>query len=113
MFAVVQIGSSQHLVSPGQEVTVDYQGPTSSPTATFDRVYLVVDGQSILIGQPTVASIVVQAEILDHPKSPKIRVAKFKAKSRYRKVKGFRALQTRLRISHIGPAKPHAREIKN
>ena len=43
----------------------------------------------------------VSAEVVDNVKGDKIRIAKFKAKSRYRKVRGFRARLTKLKIIKI------------
>ncbi len=100
MFAVVKIGSSQHLVSPGQELLIDFQ-TGKTPKLSFDQVFLIVDKDQIMVGQPTVQKAVIEAEIVDQVKGQKIRVATFKAKSRFRKVRGFRPKYTKIKISKI------------
>jgi large subunit ribosomal protein L21 len=100
MFAVVKIGSSQYLINPGQELLVDFQGKSGSKL-TFDQVLLLVDDQVVTIGKPLVPGVVVEADVIDHPKGEKIRIGKFKAKSRYRKVRGFRPTYTRIKVTNI------------
>lgn len=67
----------------------------------FNEVLLLVDGKKVKIGQPLVKGAKVEAQIVDQVKGKKIRVATFKAKSRYRRVKGFRPLLTRVKILSI------------
>jgi large subunit ribosomal protein L21 len=100
MFAVVKIGSTQYLVNPGQELLIDYQTGKISKLS-FDQIYLIVDKDQILVGQPTVPKAIIEAEIVGQVKGDKIRVANFKAKSRFRKVRGFRPKYTKIRISKI------------
>jgi large subunit ribosomal protein L21 len=100
MFAVVKIGSFQYLVKPEQELLIDYQSEAKGKLV-FDQVLLVSDTDKVFVGRPTVAGAKIEAEVLEHPKGKKIRVAKFKAKSRYRRVVGFRPHHTKIRISQI------------
>jgi large subunit ribosomal protein L21 len=100
MFAVVKIGSSQYLVNPGQELLVDYLGKVETKL-TLDQILLVVDDQQVTVGKPLVTGILITAEVLGHPLGDKIRIGKFKAKSRYRKVTGFRPHYTRIKIIDI------------
>jgi large subunit ribosomal protein L21 len=100
MFAVVKIGSSQYKVSPGQEILVDFQGKDSSKIE-LNQVLLLSDEGKTIVGKPFIEKAIVSAEVLGHPKGEKIRVGKFKAKSRYRKFRGFRASLTKIKITHI------------
>ncbi|MFH1840779.1 MAG: 50S ribosomal protein L21 [Candidatus Shapirobacteria bacterium] len=99
--AVVKIGASQYKVTPDQEVTVDKLAGDKGQKLVLDQVLLIEDEGKITLGQPLVAGARVQAVIEEHFKGKKIRVSTFKAKSRYRKVKGFRAQLTRLKIEAI------------
>ncbi|OGV89706.1 50S ribosomal protein L21, partial [Microgenomates group bacterium RBG_19FT_COMBO_39_10] len=72
----------------------------------FDKILLLVDEKKKLLGQPLVKGVKVTAEIIEQFKDKKIRVATYKAKSRYRKVKGHRSQLTRIKISKISLAKP-------
>ena len=57
------------------------------------------------IGKPLLRNMKVTASIVEEKKAEKIRVIRFKAKSRYRKTIGFRALQTVLKIEKIETGK--------
>ena len=100
MKAAIKIGSSQYLVSSGQELTVD-RIASDTKKLVFDQVLLVIDDKQVQIGKPFLSQAKVTAEVIDQVKGPKIRVSKFKAKSRYRKTIGFRASQTKLKILDI------------
>ncbi len=101
MLAIVQIGSSQYVVRPDDIIQVDFLGKNKSQVV-FDQVLLVADGEQLLVGKPFVTPpMVVNAQVIDHPQGEKIRVGKFKAKSRYHKFIGFRAKYTRLKITDV------------
>ncbi len=93
MQAVIQIGSSQYLVSADQKLRVDRPEVTG--------VLAILDGDKTLVGTPYVDGASVKLKILGEVKGPKIRTATFKAKSRERKVRGFRAQLTEVLIEKI------------
>jgi len=64
--------------------------PRPKEKIVFKDVYLLVDGQDVKIGQPLVKGVKVTAQVVDQQKDKKIRVVKFKAKSKYRRVQGHR-----------------------
>lgn len=105
MQALVQVGPSQYLVSPGQEVLVDLQSQ-SEGQIVFDQVLLLVDDSQIQIGQPHLAGVQVTASVLGPVKGRKLRVSTYRAKSRSRRTIGFRPRYTRLKIDTISPSKP-------
>ncbi len=103
MKAVLRIGSSQFIVSPGQEILVDHQVGDAKELTYSDVLATFEDGQ-IEIGKPNVSGVTVLAQRIAEEKGDKVRVFKYKAKSRYRKHTGFRAQKTRLKIISIGSA---------
>ena len=100
-FAVVKTGGKQYLVKEGQEITVD-RLDSKEKTKTDLETLMTFDetGKSVDLGTPNLTKKV-QAEVLSHSKGEKIRVAHFKAKVRYRKVRGFRPQLTTLKIVKI------------
>lgn len=94
-FAVVRVCGKQYLVSEGTTITID-------KPSEIKEVLLYSDDSGVRIGTPLVEGILVKSEVVSSGLGPKIRVAKFKAKSRYRRVMGFRAKQTILKITQIG-----------
>lgn len=100
-YAVLEISGKQYRVSPQDTLTVDKLEFKAGTTAVFDQVYLLVNGGKVSLGTPLVKNTVVSAQILEHIKGPKIRVATYTAKSRHRKVKGHRQPLTRVKIVSI------------
>lgn len=100
-FAVVKIGSSQYKVTEGEELEVEKIDGKKGEILNFNEVLLFVEGDKIEIGQPTVKGLRIEGEIIDQIKGKKIRVATYKAKTGYRRVKGFRPLLTKIKIRKI------------
>lgn len=100
-YAVVKIGGSQYKVAEGDEIEVEKIEGDKGKTIEFDQVLLLVDEAKVKIGKPFIKGVEVKAKILDQFKGKKIRVATYKAKSRYRRVKGHRKQLTRVKISSI------------
>ena len=59
------------------------------------------NGEVVKIGTPSVQDVRVSGTIIGHPRGEKIRVAKFKAKARYRRVSGHRQSLSRVKIDEI------------
>ena len=93
MQAIVKIGSSQYLVEQGHKYIVD--------KPQIDQVLLVIDKDKVHIGQPEVKGAQVLIKDLGEVKGDKIRVSKFKAKSRYKKTIGFRPVYHHIEIVDI------------
>src|SRR5258708_38672862 len=100
MYAVIRSGGKQYKVSEGDVIEVQNL-KTEGPKFIFEDVLLLVDGEDIKVGNPTVSGAKVSAKILENKKGDKVRVAKFKSKVRYRRVTGFRQSLTRLEIDKI------------
>ncbi|MBI2590589.1 MAG: 50S ribosomal protein L21 [Candidatus Blackburnbacteria bacterium] len=100
-YAVFQNGSHQYKVCEGDELLLDRLSGKLSEAVEFGQVVLVSDGGKVTLGNPYVAGAKIEAQILGEEKGEKIRVAKYKAKSRYRKVSGFRAKLTRVKVEKI------------
>lgn len=101
MKAVVEITGHQHLVQAGDELLVDRLSSKKGEKISLDKVLLIFNEKKIEIGNPFLKGAAVEAKVLGHLKGNKIRVARFKAKSRYRRVKGFRAALTKIKIGKI------------
>lgn len=97
-YSIVVIGGKQYKVSAGDKLVVDRLEASEGDTLTLESVLFVKKADALEIGTPTVAKATVKAKVLSHLKGEKIRVATYKAKSRYRKVKGHRQAQTQLEI---------------
>lgn len=99
--AVILTGGHQHIVSVGDELEVELLDPNQQSTA-FEAL-LVIDGDSIAVGTPTVAGAKVTADIIEQSvKGEKVVAIRYKAKKRVRKVRGHRQRHTRIKITKIG-----------
>ena len=98
--AVILSGGHQYLVAVGDELEVELLDPNQQNTA-FEAL-LVIDGNNVAVGTPTVAGAKVSADILEQSvKADKVVAIRYKAKKRVRKVRGHRQKLTRIRITKI------------
>lgn len=98
-YAIVKINGHQYRVTENQEIKVDSMPLKENEEILIKEVLLVVnDDNSVKIGTPYLEEGI-KAKVIAHTKGEKIRVARFHAKARYRKVTGFRASLTTLLIS--------------
>lgn len=101
-YAIIGISGKQHRVALDDTLTVDLQkDKTTDDTITIDHVLLTVSDDKIQLGQPTIKGASVEAQVIKNYQGKKIRVFKYKAKSRYRKTQGFRPQLTDIKITKI------------
>jgi large subunit ribosomal protein L21 len=100
-YAVIKTGGKQYRVSEGDELDIEKLEIEEKKAVTFDVVLLVVDGEEVLIGEPKLAKAKVKGKVVKQYKGDKIRVARFRRRKRYSKVKGHRQLLTRVKITKI------------
>ncbi len=101
MYSVIKSGGKQYLVHEGMEITVDLMDNEKGKKVELEALIKFDDeGKTFELGQPLLKNKVT-AEVVDHVIGEKIRIAKFKAKSRERKVRGFRSKLTKLKIIKV------------
>ena len=101
-FAIVESGGKQYRAVEGTTVDVDRLAHEVGKTFDFERVLLMADDDSVMVGTPTVGDIIVSATVVDHIKGPKLISFKYRPKKRIRVKGGHRAHYTRLMIDFIG-----------
>ena len=101
-FAIVESGGKQYRAVEGVTVDVDRLAHEVGKTFDFERVLLMADDDSVMVGTPTVGGITVSATVIDHIKGPKLISFKYRPKKRIRVKSGHRAHYTRLMIDFIG-----------
>jgi large subunit ribosomal protein L21 len=100
MYAVFEDGSRQYKVSEGDKVKVDYRDAEVGTQLEFPRVLLYAGGETVHIGQPTVAGARIVAEVVEHP-STKTYVQHFRRRKNYRRLRGHRQPYTQVQIRNI------------
>jgi large subunit ribosomal protein L21 len=88
-YAVVQFGGKQYKVNPGLQIDLEGRGKIGD-NLRFEKILLYVLDGDAKIGTPVVSEVKVEGKIIREKKGEKLRVSKFKAKSKYRKTIGFR-----------------------
>jgi large subunit ribosomal protein L21 len=103
MFAVIKTGGKQYLVKENDVLEIEKIDKAVKDKIVFDKILLVFDenGEKVIIGQPFIEKAKVEAEILEQKKGKKIKIIKFKRKTRYRRKKGHRQLLTKVKILRI------------
>ena len=98
--AVIQTGGKQYVVTEGETIKVELLKETGK-TVSFEPL-LVIDGDTVQVGAPTVAKATVTAEVVgEDVQAEKVTAIRYKAKKRVHKVHGHRQHQTVLKISKI------------
>lgn len=100
MYAVIKTGGKQYRVSLGDILRVEKLPADKGSTVTFSEV-LMVGGDTVRVGAPTVAGASVLARVVTHDRAKKIIVFKLKRRKNYRRKKGHRQLFTEIQINSI------------
>ncbi len=101
MYAIVRSGSRQYRVEEGALVVVPDLAAEPGTTLTLGEVLLVADGETVKAGAPLLEGASVTAEVVTNGKGPKIRVFRYKNKTRSRKLTGHRSPHATLRVTKI------------
>lgn len=98
MNAVVKVGGKQYYVTEGSEIFVEKLNAEVGDVVSFDQV-LMLDSK---IGSPYLENATVIGEVVKNGKQRKIRIFKYKNKSRSnRKTQGHRQPYTKVKITKI------------
>jgi large subunit ribosomal protein L21 len=100
MFAVFKTGGKQYRVAAEDVLKVAKLKGERGEIVEFGEV-LVVGGDSVTLGAPTVAGATVAAEVLDQARGPKIIAFKKRRRKNSRRKRGFREEFTLIRITEI------------
>ena len=103
MFAIIEDGSRQYRVSPGDTLTVDYRDSVSEGDAlSFDKVLLANGGGASVVGRPSIDGAQVAAEVVTAEyKGPKLEIQKFRRRKNSRRHTGHRQRHTVVRITDV------------
>jgi large subunit ribosomal protein L21 len=101
MFAVLKTGGKQYKVAMDDIFLVEKLSAEAGTTVEFGEV-LMLGGETVTVGAPTVAGALVRAEVLEQTKGPKvISFKKRRRKHSSQRKRGHRQQLTRVRITEI------------
>jgi len=101
VYAIIRTGGRQYRAEVGMEFDVEKLPFEVDEQIEFTDVLLVGDGDSTVIGQPTVEGAVVKATVTGQVRGKKVIVYKYRQRTNYRRKGGHRQYYTRLRIDEI------------
>ena len=107
MFAVIRTGGKQYRVAAEDVIKVEKVKGDPGEIVQFGEV-LVVGGDAVTLGEPTIAGASVAAEVLEQGRGAKVIAFKKRRRKNSRRKRGHRQDYVLIRISEIlvGGAKP-------
>jgi len=97
---IFQTGGKQYKVQPGDVLTVEKLTGEAGDKLEFP-VLLIDEKEEIQVGQPEVAGVVLEAEIVEQTRGKKVFGIKHKAKKRQLKKFGHKQHLTKIKIRGI------------
>lgn len=102
MYAVIEVGGKQYMVSKNDILDVEKQADDKGKELKLDKVLLISKDRKIEIGQPYVKGAAVQAVVLDDAaKGEKLVSYKYRRRKSSDWKKGHRQQLTRIKIKEI------------
>lgn len=102
-YAVVEFQGKQYKVEPGKPLTVDSLGLKDGERVELSKVLLYKKDDAVQIGSPYIKDFALTATIVASNRGKKIRVLRFRAKSKYHKVTGHRQELSTVRVDSFSP----------
>jgi large subunit ribosomal protein L21 len=100
MFAVIKTGGKQYRVAAEDVIEVERLKGEAGDIIQFGEV-LLVGGDSVTLGAPTVAGASVAAEVVEQGRGPKVIAFKKRRRKNSRRKRGHRQEFTKVRITEI------------
>ena len=99
-YAVIKTGGKQYRVEPGTRIRVEKLAGAVGDKVDLAEV-LMLGGETLKVGKPTVAGASVTAKIVAQDRGAKIIVFKIRRRKNYRRKKGHRQSYTELEVTSI------------
>jgi large subunit ribosomal protein L21 len=100
MFAVIRTGGKQYRVAAEDVIKVEKVKGDPGEIVQFGEV-LVVGGDNVTLGAPTIAGASVAAEVLEQGRGPKVIAFKKRRRKNSRRRRGHRQEFTLIRVTEI------------
>ena len=101
MYAVLETGGKQYRVIAGDTLEIERLEVEAGQSVTFDRVLMVNADGKLSVGNPTVASATVIADVVAHKRGVKVIAFKMKRRKGYHRTVGHRQELTVVKITEI------------
>jgi large subunit ribosomal protein L21 len=101
MRAIIETGKAQVAVEPEAKIKIPTLKAEIGKEVNFDKVLLISDGDTSVVGKPYIDGANVTAEVISHGRLDKITVFKFKRRTKYRRKTGHRQGYTEILVKKI------------
>ena len=101
MYAVIKTGGKQYRVAAGEKLKVEQIPADIGQEIVLDQVLMVGVGADVKVGAPLVAGATVNAKVVSHGRSDKVKIFKLRRRKHYQKHQGHRQNYTEIEISAI------------
>ncbi len=103
MYAIIESGSKQYRVKPGEVIRVDRLAAEPGASVVFDRVLAFLDGDDRMkVGSPTLDGISVRGTVVGQIQDKKIHIYTYKRRQNSnRRSQGHRQQYTTVKIDAI------------
>jgi len=99
--SVIRTGGKQYMVKQDEEIIVDLLANKENEELEVETLaHVDTESNEIDLGKPNLEKKT-KVKIIAHLKGEKLRIGKFKAKSRYRRVVGFRSKLSKIKVISI------------
>ncbi len=99
--AVIKTGGKQYKVKPGQNLKIEKLDKKAGAKVTFDTLLIAdTDGKELNLGKPGLGKKV-EGKIIEQGRDKKVKVVKYKNKTRYLRNQGHRQDYTKVEITNI------------
>jgi large subunit ribosomal protein L21 len=99
MYAIVKVGGLQFKATPNAIIRVPLLEEEVGKSVTFDQVLMWSDDKNTTVGSPLVSGKAIQAEVVRHSRSEKLRIFKKRRRKKYRRRGNHRQWFTEVRIA--------------
>ena len=105
MYAIIRTSGKQYRVEPGTVLELDrFEAEPGKVISLDGSVLLFSDESGLKVGEPVVAGVAGEVDVLGHCRGEKLVVFKMKRRKRNRRKNGHRQELTRVRVTAIRPA---------
>ena len=101
MYAIVNILGKQFKAEEGKTASVPKIAGEIGDKITFDKILLIRDGDSTLVGNPILSGASISAHLVEHKRSKKILVYKKKRRKGYQRKNGHRQWYSEIKFVKI------------
>jgi large subunit ribosomal protein L21 len=101
MYAIIDAEGFQHKVAPGDTVRLQKLSAADGSAVTFDKVLLVSQTETTMVGSPYVKNASVRGEIVNEEKGRKVIIFKKKPRKGHKKTRGHRQQYSLVTIKDI------------